>query len=121
MPAINPARPAPGTVLAALADLPDPGALSRSFTRDQAVFGLIVTRIGNDVWGFEDRCPHAGLPLSRFDGAVLLSAGAFLVCSAHAASFRLCDGAFAGGPGRGEGLTPVPVRLGPDGLIRLDG
>lgn len=106
-------------MLAALTDLPDPGAIGRDFAVGEARFGLILTRVGPAVRAFEDRCPHAGQPLSRFDGAVLTSAGQFLVCSAHAASFRLSDGAFAGGPGRGVGLTPVPVVLGADGLIRI--
>jgi nitrite reductase/ring-hydroxylating ferredoxin subunit len=107
----NPARPKPGTAIFNLAELPDRSAACLHFEEAEARFSLIVARQGNRVFAYENRCPHARYPMEKLDGTVLVQDGRFLVCSAHGASFQMQDGAFAGGPGDGTGLTPVPVSL----------
>ncbi len=107
----NPARPRPGAKLAALRDIPEPGALLVDRAAGTARFSLILVRFEGGFAGYENRCPHARLPLERPDGRVLLQQGRFLVCAAHGASFRLNDGVCIAGPGLGGRLTPFPVRL----------
>ena len=107
----NPARPAPGALLARLEDAPDGAAIVVDFRQATALFSLILARRGDAIFAYENRCPHAGFPLERPDGRVHVQAGGFLVCSAHGASFALESGACAGGPGNGRGLTPIAVRV----------
>jgi nitrite reductase/ring-hydroxylating ferredoxin subunit len=77
---------------------------------------LIVTRRGDAIAAFRNKCPHAGYPLQRADGRVVVQEGRYVVCSAHGASFGLMDGACAGGPCNGDGLEPVAVTV-RDGVI----
>ncbi len=105
------ARPAPGTALARLDDIADPGAVALDFTAGVARFSLILARRESQVFGYLNRCPHARYPLERADGAVLLDEGRYLICAAHAASFRLQTGACVGGPAAGKSLTRFGVRV----------
>ena len=72
-------------------------------------------RRGDLVVAYENDCPHARQPMERPDGRVVMLERKYLVCSAHGASFRIEDGACAGGPAKG-GLTPFPVET-RDGAI----
>lgn len=112
---MNPARPAPGAILIALADLGDPEARAIDFRAGEALFSVIVARHGDIVRAYDNVCPHAYSPMERPDGRVVIDAGAFLVCSAHGASFRIGDGACVGGPANGP-LTPFPVVV-RDGVV----
>ena len=112
---MNPARPAPGALLIALAELGDPEARVLDFRAGEALFSLIVVRVGDVVRAYGNRCPHARMPLERPDGQVVIDTGAFLVCSAHGASFRIADGACAGGPANGP-LTPFAIVV-RDGVV----
>lgn len=106
---VNPARPAPGAILCALADIAEPGARGFTFRTGEALFqGFIVRRAGV-VTAFEDRCPHAGNPLALFPDRYLAPDASQLVCATHGARFSPADGACLEGPCEGAGLTPWPV------------
>ena len=107
---MNPARPAPGTALLALAELDDPGARAVDFRAGDALFSLIVARHGDLVAAYENVCPHAKSPMERPDGRVVVDEGRYLVCSAHGASFAITDGACVGGPGGGP-LTVFAIMV----------
>jgi nitrite reductase/ring-hydroxylating ferredoxin subunit len=104
---------APGTVLARVDDIADPGAI----VVDAGVRSVLVTRVAAAVAAFHNRCPHAGYPLQRADGRVLVQEGRYIVCGAHGASYALDSGACAGGPCNGEALTRIAVEV-RDGEIR---
>lgn len=116
---MNPAKPQKGVVLAALDALADPSAQCLDFAEGEARFSLILVRSAGRVTAYENRCPHARYPLEKLDGSVILQEGRFLVCAAHAASFRASDGAFCGGPGGSEGLTRIAVAV-RDGRVVMD-
>ncbi len=103
--------PTPGLLLAHVDALPDPGAIVVDFAEGEKRLSLIVTRRGAHVAAFFNRCPHAGYPLERPDGRMVVQEGRYLVCTAHGASFVLDDGACAGGPCNGDGLTRVAVTV----------
>ncbi len=105
----NPARPPRGTAIACMTDVPDPGAICLHYEAGDARFSLILTRAGQRITAWENRCPHARYPMEKLDGSVIVQEGRFLVCAAHGASFRADTGAFVAGPGDGAGLTPVSV------------
>ena len=105
-----------GLVLARVDALPDPCALVIEVECDGGFASLIVTRKGATVSAFRNKCPHAGYPLQRSDGRIVVQEGRYMVCGGHGASFRLEDGACAGGPCNGEALERVRVEIS-DGVV----
>jgi nitrite reductase/ring-hydroxylating ferredoxin subunit len=108
---LNPAQPAPGTLLCRLDDLADPGARGFYFRADDMLFhGFIVRRAG-EVFGYIDRCPHAGTPLAAVGDRYLTREGDLILCGTHGALFRPESGLCIGGPCAGQSLTPWPIRM----------
>ena len=99
------APPPSGTVLCALADLPEPGTREVVFDG----FRLIVVRHGGVVRGYRNLCPHFGLPLNIRPDEFLDAAGERLLCRAHYAQFAIADGACVRGPCVGQVLQAVPL------------
>ena len=65
----NLARPAPGTLLCALDEIPSPGSKGFRFREGEALFAGFVVRQGETLVGYVDSCPHAGWPLAGPDRA----------------------------------------------------
>ena len=78
-------------------------------------FHGFVVRRGDEVHGYVDRCPHAGVPLAQeLDGYLTRDArdgGALIQCSWHGALFRIEDGLCVGGPCAGQRLQAWPVAV----------
>ncbi|WP_300543882.1 Rieske (2Fe-2S) protein [Maricaulis sp.] len=100
-------KPPPGTELARLDDLPDPGARAADWESG----AVLLVRRGDTVTAWANICPHAGMPLTLPDGRGLLHKGETLVCPAHGASFDATGGACTGGPAADNRLTPVAVEI----------
>ncbi|QGZ96852.1 Rieske (2Fe-2S) protein [Terricaulis silvestris] len=107
----------PGHVLARLADLADPCAIVVRF-EDDPFASVVLTRRGDVISAFRNKCPHAGYPLQRADGRIVVQEGRYMVCAAHGASFGLEDGACAGGPCNGDGLERIAVVVS-DGIVSV--
>lgn len=107
----------PGLTLINTEALPDPGAVVVGLEVQGRRISVIVTRRGDRIAAFHNRCAHADYPLQRADGRILVQEGAFMVCAAHGASYRLEDGACAGGPCNGRGLLPVTVRVSESSVV----
>ncbi|HEX6865853.1 MAG TPA: Rieske 2Fe-2S domain-containing protein [Caulobacteraceae bacterium] len=106
---MNPARPAPGTVLCALDEIDK--ARGFRFREGEALFFGFVLRDGERVWGFIDACPHTGQPLSMFGDRYLTRDGEHLLCTGHGAMFRPADGVCIAGPCEGRSLAKWPVEV----------
>lgn len=87
--------------LASVDDVPEGGVL--------VVGELLLMRCEGVVAAFRNRCPHAGFSMVRADGSVIVQEQRYLVCPVHGASFALKDGACAGGPCNGDGLSPIAI------------
>jgi nitrite reductase/ring-hydroxylating ferredoxin subunit len=109
--ASNPARPASGLRLCALAELTDPGAKGFRFRKDEALFAGVVVRLNGRVAGYEDRCPHAGWPLAGLDDRFLTRTGEHILCAGHGALFRPENGLCVAGPCAGHALVAWPVEV----------
>lgn len=75
---------------------------------DKRFHGFVV-RKGGAVFGYVDRCPHAGLPLAQQLDQYLTPDGGLIACSWHGAVFTVEEGACVGGPCVGAKLAPWPV------------
>lgn len=99
----------PGVRLAALDDLADGAARNFVLQMKAGRFHGFVVRKGDRVFGYRDRCPHAGLPLAQELDRYLTPDGALIVCSWHGALFAIEDGTCVGGPCGGARLTTWPL------------
>ena len=90
-------------------DIADPGARGFEVKGPDGDLDVIVVRLGSEVRGYLNRCPHQGTPLETFPDRFLTRDGSLLVCSTHGARFRLEDGLCVEGPCEGKCLAPVVV------------
>lgn len=101
-----------GIILARLDALPDPGAIVVVPHSDEPFASILVTRKGQAISAFRNKCPHAGYPLQRSNGQVMLQEGRYIVCAAHGASFGLVSGECAGGPcNNGDALERIAIEV----------
>jgi len=75
------------------------------------MFAGVVVRIGEEIRGYVDSCPHAGWPLSALDDRYLTRDHRHILCAGHGALFRPLDGECVVGPCAGESLSPWPVEV----------
>src|SRR5690606_1057841 len=92
-----------------LADLPDPG--SRAFSAGSGPWPLrgFLVRRGNEVFGYVNRCPHAGHPLNLRPDQFLSADNAAILCNSHGAMFDIASGACWAGPCVGAALKKLPI------------
>jgi len=86
---------------------------SRGFTigtGDWPLRGLVV-RVGNDVRGYINHCPHAGHPLNLKPHQFLTPEGTLILCNSHGALFEKQTGYCVVGPCAGQSLRPVPLTV----------
>ncbi|TDH35202.1 (2Fe-2S)-binding protein [Pseudohoeflea suaedae] len=110
--------PAAGTVVAKAADVQ--GAVTMTINTAAGDFPLLLVRIGGEIRGYVNMCPHQYLPLDYRSAQVLSADGTKLMCSAHGAMFDAHTGAGIGGEGLGCTLVPVPL-ADMSGEIRIAG
>ena len=112
---------APGPrILCALEDIPDNDAKGFAVEEEGRRRKILVVRRGERLWGYLNRCPHAGTPLDWVPDRFFSRTREHLICQTHGALFEVEDGFCIDGPCAGDSLTPVPVRL-QDGMVLLDG
>lgn len=102
-------RPAPGTLVCKLDELPDGGGRMFVFPGDAGEFRLLVLRSGERCFGYENRCPHFGIPLAARDAQLILKPHESVSCNTHYARFRWADGYCEFGDCAGESLPTVAL------------
>jgi nitrite reductase/ring-hydroxylating ferredoxin subunit len=80
-------------------------------------FHGFVVRREERVFGYLDRCPHAGMPLAQKLDDYLIPDGSLIACSWHGALFNPDTGLCVGGPCVGQKLSGWPVHV-EDGWIK---
>jgi len=104
--------------LIALDAVPDGGFAEVEVVIDGDAESLVLHRVGDQVRGYLNICPHAGRRLDWAPGQFLKSREGHLVCAAHGASFALDSGECVAGPCKGDRLRAVPVQV-RDGRVQL--
>jgi nitrite reductase/ring-hydroxylating ferredoxin subunit len=112
------AGPKKARMLARVDEIPDCGVIIVDAGGESGEHSLILARYGETVHAYRNRCSHAGYPLQRADGRVLVQERRFLVCAAHGASYAIDTGACAGGPCGGLALSRVAIEVS-EGEVRL--
>lgn len=110
-PAARLTRTPAGVGLGPLELIADGGARNFVLQIGEGRFHGFVVRLGEEVRGYVDRCPHAGLPLAQALDQYMTPDGALIACSWHGALFDPRSGACVGGPCAGARLTPWPVEV----------
>jgi len=104
----HPDRPAQGTRLCAVEDIPDQGGREVSFGASKENFRILLLRSGRDVWSYVNFCPHFSLPLN-YDPQRFVTLDGLVMCAHHTAFFNFHDGRCVDGPCLGAGLIPLPI------------
>jgi nitrite reductase/ring-hydroxylating ferredoxin subunit len=68
-------------------------------------------KVGENVHGYLNRCPHAGHALDLLPQRFLTADGSLILCSSHGALFEKTTGYCVAGPCAGRSLTPVQLRV----------
>jgi len=106
-----------GVRLCGLGEIADGGARNFVLEMRAGRFHGFVVRRGDEVSGYVDRCPHAGVPLARTLDQYLTDDGTLIMCGWHGALFTIDDGQCVGGPCMGQQLTRWPVEV-RDGFVQ---
>lgn len=100
-----------GLDLGAVSAIPDGGAIGAAVAVGDQEVPLILTRRGESVSVFVNRCPHVGVGLDWVPGRFMDPDGRLLQCAMHGAQFRPADGFCVAGPCAGQSLIPLPARV----------
>jgi len=77
-----------------------------------------VVRVGKEIRGYVNRCPHVGHPLNLLPHRFLTADETLILCSSHGALFEKLTGYCVAGPCAGQALQPLPLRIA-DGFVLL--
>jgi nitrite reductase/ring-hydroxylating ferredoxin subunit len=104
-------------ILGRVSDIPENGA--KGFPgADGACTGLVAVRQGDQVYVYENACPHIGTPLDWTPDRFLTADGRRLICATHGAEFTIATGLCISGPCQGDRLTPINAVV-RDGVILI--
>lgn len=108
-------------VVCRLSDLDEHG--SRAFTIGTGEWPLrgFVVRVGAEVRGYVNHCPHAGHPLNLRPHRFLTPDDSLILCSSHGALFEKATGYCVAGPCAGRSLRPVGLTVTAGFVMLADG
>ncbi|MEX0694462.1 MAG: Rieske (2Fe-2S) protein [Rhodospirillales bacterium] len=94
---------------------------SAAFIAEYAARRIAVMAIRKDdaIFVYENSCPHIGAPLDFISGQFLNPERTHIMCSTHAALFRIEDGFCISGPCEGDSLTRLNTSV-RDGVVYID-
>lgn len=99
------------TELCTLEDVPDRGSAGFIATFGETRIAVLAVRQGDDVFVYENNCPHIGSPLDFQPGQFLNIERTHIICSTHGALFQINDGQCISGPCEGDQLSPLATTV----------
>jgi nitrite reductase/ring-hydroxylating ferredoxin subunit len=90
---------------------------SRGFRLDE--LNLLAVRRRGQVYLYENRCPHRGVPLEWQPDQFLDASGSLLQCATHGALFLIDSGECVAGPCAGQSLRALPCKEDAQGIWLL--
>lgn len=106
-----PGGPPSGTFIAKLDELPKHGGKDVLYKEGSFQVNIFVQQYNDNVYVYENRCPHAGTPLNMFNDRFLNMDKSALICRTHGALFDIKSGLCTAGPCRGRYLRPIDVEV----------
>ncbi len=106
-----PGGPKSGEILCPLTDIVDGRAKEFIYRAGDEVREIFIQRMGNEVYAYENSCPHAYIPLNMNAGVFTEKSGKYFICQNHGALFDIKTGQCLGGPCNGQSLTSVEINL----------
>lgn len=100
-------------------EITDPGAKGFKFKQGRTERLIFVVKKDGLVYGYNNKCPHAGINLEWQDDDFLDMDKNHIQCSVHGALFKIENGDCLGGPCNGNGLTQINIDIDDDGNILL--
>lgn len=85
----------------------------------QQPLAVLLLRYDNELYCYQNRCPHLGIPLNWQPDDFLSIEHTHIQCSTHGALFKPDDGQCIMGPCNGEQLTPLTIECDEDDKIWL--
>ncbi|MBF7730423.1 Rieske (2Fe-2S) protein [Pseudomonas sp. N040] len=80
---------------------------------------LLAVRKHGQVYLYENRCPHRGVPLEWQADRFLDHSGSLIQCATHGALFLIDSGECVAGPCAGQALRALPCREDAQGIWLL--
>ena len=95
-----------------------PNELTEGQSRGFAVaeLKLLVVRREGQVYAYQNRCPHRGIPLEWQPDSFLDTSASLIQCATHGALFLVETGECIAGPCAGQSLKALPGREDEQGL-----
>lgn len=81
-----------------------------------ADLSLLAVRRQGQVYLYENRCPHRGVPLEWQADRFLDSSGSLIQCATHGALFLIDSGECVAGPCAGQSLRALPCHENAQGI-----
>lgn len=114
----RPGMPQAGTAICTVDYIENPGARGFVFGQGKERFDMFLVRTGHQVRAYVNECPHAFTPLDTWPDRFLTQDETRIICSTHAALFRIEDGYCTSGPCAGKSLIPLAIEI-RDGTIYM--
>jgi nitrite reductase/ring-hydroxylating ferredoxin subunit len=97
--------------ICSVTEIADPGTCEFVWGEGDWPLSLFLVRLGGDIHGYVNRCPHAGHELNLMPNEFLTADGELLMCRSHGARFRPDDGFCVLGPCPGTSLDRFTVTV----------
>lgn len=81
---------------------------------------LLVVRREGQVYAYQNRCPHRGIPLEWQPDQFLDHSNSLIQCATHGALFLIESGECVAGPCNGQSLKALNCREDADGIWITD-
>ncbi len=98
-------------IICTLADLPDGSAKGFEILEGSKKIPIFITRKGNNIYAYQNSCPHTGSPLDWVPDKFLDKERRNLMCATHGALFEIETGECFVGPCKGDSLNPINVSI----------
>lgn len=102
-----------------ISDIEEPGSKGFEIGSGRKAQNIFIIKKDGEVYGYKNKCPHAGINLEWQPDDFLDNEKALIQCSVHGALFHIDTGDCAGGPCNGQGLEKIDLAVNDDGSILL--
>ncbi len=100
-------------------DIPEDGSAGFVAELDDRKIAVMAIRKNGAVYVYENECPHIGAPLDFMPGQFLSHDKEYIICSTHAALFKIDTGECIDGPCYGDHLIQINAEV-RDGSVYLN-